>query len=174
MKSKNLIWILLLAVALPVGASPVFFIEANSYPSINANGDLSFQNAVGSFVESDLNNFSPGQDIDSFLLNGVNIDMGLSDDGMVKLGDTVETFWGGYSAGGGSYGTVSGGAFLNRGSGVHDYMLFDFDSAASGFGAWIFNDGSEQAIRRLILSRRISGAADRPSHLPRISAQSSD
>jgi hypothetical protein len=53
-------------------------------------------------------------------------------------------------------------------------MLFDFNSAASGFGAWIFDDGSEQAIRRLILSRRISGAADRPSHLPRISAQSSD
>ncbi|XOV89335.1 MAG: hypothetical protein ACFHX7_05445 [Pseudomonadota bacterium] len=141
-----------MAVALPVGASPVFFIEANSYPTIDANGDLSFQSAVGSFVETDLNNFSPGQDVDSFVLNGVTIDMGLSDDGIVKLEDTVETFWGGYSAGGGSYGTVSGGAFLNRGSGVHDYMMFDFDAAVSGFGAWIFDDGSEQGTFTLTVT----------------------
>lgn len=129
----------LLLVSVNVRAAVVFYVEPNVGGTVDSTRDLGFQAAVGnSFVELDLDGLSNGAPVDTLPAGGVTIDVGLAN----PAASTVEAFAGSYSSGGGSYGTVSGSALLNRSTGVTSAgdMVFDFSSAIGGFGAWIFDD----------------------------------
>ncbi len=107
-------------------ASPVFYLSEGT----NANGDLTFQaDTIGmNFVENDFDDFN----------NSTNISSITFEDVIVKCEPSATVFWGAYNAGGGQYGTVSGGALYSANS---IKFLFSGD-AVKGFGVWLFDDGS--------------------------------
>jgi hypothetical protein len=145
---KKTIALIGLTLSLSANAAPIFFVEANSYPALDPNRDAAWQVAVGnSFSETDLDSLTGS--VSAVTLGGVNIDIGLGG-GAVS---SAEMFYGSFASGGGGYGTVSGGALLNRSSGVvYSQMDFEFSTAVEGFGAWIFDDGSESAEFYLIVT----------------------
>lgn len=112
-------------------ASVSFFLS----PGTNPSGDLAWQSVVGSFTEFDLNGFANGQLVQSLSAGPTTITVGPAPAGQ-------EIFWGGFGGGGGVYGTISGGALLNRSGGVGTPTLtFSFSQPVAGFGLWIFDDG---------------------------------
>jgi len=136
--------IVILGLVSAADADPTFFVNPNPYPSVNPTLDSIWQTAVGNnFIELDLNEFTNGSDIDSLTAGSIGIDLGLG--GLNGSADTAEIFWGSYGgSAGGSYGTVSGGALLNRDAsgGVHSQITFSFSEPVSGFGLWVFDNAS--------------------------------
>jgi hypothetical protein len=103
-------------------------------------GDLAWQAAVGSFVEADLDGFANGTLVTSIVMGGVTVDFSTA------ALSGVEIFHGAYAGGGGVYGTVSGGALLNRNSGTAgDSITFSFSVPVFGFGLWVFDNSSGSA-----------------------------
>lgn len=137
---------------------PTFFVEPTTFPSsIDPTLDLGWQAAVGgNFDELDLDvGFPDRSDIDQLVSGSLTIDVGLA--GIRGLAPTVKMFFGAFPSGGGTFGTVWGGALLNVVGGVgnnfaHSQMTFDFSQPVSGFGAWVFDDAqsTEQSFRMIV------------------------
>lgn len=122
-----------------VNAATVFFVESNSYNTVDTTRDQAFQSAVGNqFFELDLDELVNATFVDTLSANGITIDVGLGNpsDGFAQV------FTGNYPAGGGTYGTVFNSALLNASDSgtTSEQMTFQFSTPVSGFGAWIFDD----------------------------------
>lgn len=133
-------------------AGVIFFVEPNAYPVVNPNRDLGWQAAVGgNFVELDLDGIPNRTDVDTLQAGNITLDVGLFD-AVNGVSSTAEIFHGAYQLGGGSYGTVHAGAFVNLDprNRPYDEITFSFSTPVQGFGAWIFDDGFEAATHQLI------------------------
>ena len=122
-------------------AGPTFFVAKSPYPNTVSTLDVPWQTAVGNFTEFDLDSFANGTDVDTLTAGTITIDVGLS--GLGGPASTAEIFRGSYGgSAGGSYGTVSGGALLNRDAsgGRHGEITFSFSEPVLGFGAWVFDN----------------------------------
>jgi hypothetical protein len=99
-----------------------------------------WQLAVGNnFVEDDLDSYGAG-DISSVVMGGLTVGFSLPN---LSLSGG-EIFNGAYAGGGGVYGTVFGGALLNRSGGVgpDSEIEFNFSSPVKGFGVWVFDNAA--------------------------------
>lgn len=116
-------------------ALPTFYVHSG----INPNLDLTWQSAVGSFVEDDLDAFPNGTIVCSLVMGGVTVIPSIPAD---PTGG-AEIYWGDYLGGGGQYGTVANGALLTRSkAGMIDIVMdFFFSTPVLGFGLWVFDDG---------------------------------
>ena len=138
----------------PVLGAPMFFAEANAYPGSSTTLDQSWQAAVGSVMELDLDGYANGADIDTLTFGSIVVDVGLGDITLpggptMVTSNTAEIFagsWGG-SSNGSYYGTVSGDALLNRSAdnAIHPSFVFDFPTPVAGFGAWVFDNSLSTA-----------------------------
>jgi hypothetical protein len=150
----------LLAVVLILGgvvqaeAAPTFFLGAGT----NVLNDVPWQNAVGSFVENDLNSYGHGSVLTSLLMGNVTVSIDLPN----IPASGAEIFWGDYPPGGGVYGTVSGGALLNRRNGTVDgEVTFSFSTPVRGFGTWVFDNSTGSADSfEMIANGHTSGVLD--------------
>jgi len=120
-------------------AGPTFYVAPNAYPTTSSTLDVPWQTAVGNFTEFDLDGFPKPTDLDTLTAGTVTIDVGLG--GLGGPASTAEIFWGSY---GGVYGTVDGGALLNRDAfgGPHNEITFSFSEPVVGFGAWVFDNAA--------------------------------
>ena len=139
-----------LVIATPVAAGPTIFVAPNSWSSVDPTLDVPWQAAVGgNFTEYDLDAYADYSDVDAFTAGPITVDVGLG--GVNGVASTAEIFQGSYGGGGGSYGTVAGGAFLNRNSsgGEHSQITFGFSQPVRGFGLWVFDNsvGSADSFR---------------------------
>lgn len=132
-------WLMMLALFFSGSsfATTTFYVNANTFNSVDNTLDLPFQNDAGSITELNFDLFASGGLIDFAQAGAITIDLGLADPGATN----VEVFAGSYGSGGGTFGTVSGNALLNRSEGViSNQMTFEFSAPVKGFGAWIFDD----------------------------------
>ena len=159
MWTKTRLGVALLVAALGsvASAGTILYAETNTSVPPDSGLDLGWQSAVGnSFVELDLDS-APFR-VDTLTASGVTIDVGL-EDAFGGTSPNATAFYGGYGAGGGTYGTVFGGALLNRDTSgvVRPTMTFSFSSPVTGFGAWIFDDGLEYGTHS-ITATEVGGA----------------
>jgi hypothetical protein len=134
--------ITLAVLVTPCLADPTFYVQANVYPASSATLDVSWQAAVGSFLEEDFDGFVAGSNVDAFAMGPVTVDVGLA--GLGGAGTTAKIFagsWGGEPLGS-VYGTVYKYGLLNQDSAgvAHGDLTFTFSSPVAGFGAWVYDN----------------------------------
>lgn len=146
MKKWKTIFVAVLAVGVVVPAASAgitFFVNPNAHPLLSSTLDVPWQTAVGNnFIEFDLDGFANNADVDKLFAGPLTIDVGLG--GLGGAAGTAEIFKGAYGGGGGAYGTVFGGAFLNRDASnvIHSEITFDFSSPVQGAGMWVFDNAA--------------------------------
>ena len=121
-----------------------------------SSGDMIWQAAVGGvFMEFDFDGYADGSAVDSLPAGPVTVDVGLGGSG--GTADSAEVFRGSYGGGGGQYGTVYGGALLNREppdrSCSYGRIVFTFSEPVPGFGAWVFDNAKlfEDSFRMVVM-----------------------
>lgn len=154
MKNKFLFLWVIAALCSVAQSNPSFYVAPNTYPSWSSTLDVSWQTAVGSFFEHDLDAYSNGNDVDKLTMGPVLVDVGLG--GLGGTASTAEIFagsWGGSSQGS-VYGTVYRDALLNRDASgaTHSEITFQFSIPAVGFGAWVYDNcsGTSESFEMIV------------------------
>lgn len=138
--AKALVAALMVAVAVPATAAPVF----HNFSGAVATGDNAWQAAAtglgGALSEQDFESFTNGQKIGPFTIGGVTVSISYPASASTK----GEIFAGGF---GSNANMVAGKALLNRdeNGAAHASMILSFSIPVVGFGTWVFDNNASSA-----------------------------
>lgn len=152
--------LVLVSLALPVVADPVFYVAPNTASSLSSTLDQAWQAAVGPFYEADLDAYAHGYDLDSFTMGSITVDVGVG--GLGGTASTAEIFKGSWGTSKGTpvYGTVYGKALVNHDAtdAIHGDITFEFSQPIAGFGAWVYDNSSNTRESFQMIVTEVGGA----------------
>jgi hypothetical protein len=143
--------------------NPTFFVNAAAPAGVvDPSLDSEWKTQSGSnWFELDIDAYPDRSPVDVLTAGPVAIDVGLGGIRGDEPGALV--FHGAFSSGGGTYGTVFGGALISLYAGwgneyAHSQITFDFSEPVFGFGAWVFDDAGRTSQSFRLLARLSDGS----------------